>query len=336
MYGALKTIAKSGIKSLASRLGGQALPALKPKIWVLMYHRILPASDPRYSLEEPGMVVTPESFRAHIRWLRDYFAIVSLSEWLEKQRSNGSLPNKCVAVTFDDGWRDNYEFAFPILKETNTPATIFVVSGMIGTNQQFWPNRVGRLLLEYESELVDLECAAWLHSVLAKQSTNTDARDKVAAVIDSVKNLDDQEIEQRLHKIEAALQVPAPQQPAMMDWRHLKEIQNTGLVEIGGHTMSHRRLLPHLDEATLEREIVTSKQQLEARLGNPVNLFCYPNGDYSAAAHALVQANYTAAVTTQKGINSKNVPHHELKRIGVHEDVALDRLSFLHRLSGWY
>lgn len=336
MYGALKSIAKSGIKSLASHLGGHALPASRPKLWVLMYHRILPAGDPRYDLDEPGMVVTPESFRAHIGWLREYFTVVSLSDWLEKVRSGGSPPSKSVAITFDDGWRDNYEFAFPILKETNTTATIFVVSGMMATNQRFWPNRVASLLLEYETELADLECASWLHNIAAGQSRNANARDKVGAVIKSVKDFDDQDIEQRLRLIEQALQVPIPQQPAMMDWPQLKEMQASGLVEIGGHTMTHRRLLPHLDQETLEQEIVASKQQLEAKLGNPVNLFCYPNGDYSAAAHALVQANYTAAVTTQKGTNSKNVPHHELKRIGVHEDVAQDRKSFLHRLSGWY
>ncbi len=336
MYRALRSIAKSSIKGLASKFGGHALPAFTPKLWVLMYHRILPASDPRYCLEEPGMVVTPGSFRSHIGWLRDYFTIVSLSDWLAKFHSGHSLPSKSVAITFDDGWRDNYEFAFPILRETNTPAAIFVVAGMMGTNRQFWPNRVARLLLEHEPEMGRLECASWLRNVLARQVTSTNARDKVAAVVNSVKNLDDQEIEQRLHKIEAALKLPTKGQPAMMDWRHLIEMQGTGLIEIGGHTMSHRRLLPHLDDATLQQEIVTSKQQLEAKLGNPVNLFCYPNGDYSAAAHALVQANYTAAVTTQKGINSKNVPHHELKRIGVHEDVAQDRISFLHRLSGWY
>ncbi len=336
MYEALKSIAKTSIKSLASSLGRHALPAITPHLWVLMYHRILPVSDPRYALEEPGMVVTPESFRAHIGWLENYFTVISLSEWLAKLHSGASLPKKCVAVTFDDGWRDNYEFAFPILKETNTPATIFVVTGMVGTSDQFWPNRVARLLLEYESELANLQCADWLQGVVVEQAANADARDKVAAVVNSVKDLDDQDIKQRLDKIEAALQVSAPQQPAMMDWRQLQEMQATGLVEIGGHTMSHRRLLPHLDEATLQQEIVTSKQLLEAKLGNLVSLFCYPNGDYSAAAHALVQANYTAAVTTQKGTNSKNVPHHELKRIGVHENVAQDRKSFLHRLSGWY
>lgn len=336
MYGAIKHIAKSGIKGLAAMMGSHALPAFTPKLWVLMYHRILPASDPRYGLEEPGMVVTPESFRSHIGWLEDYFTIVSLSDWLERLRSGGSLPSKSVAITFDDGWRDNYEFAFPILRETNTPATIFVVAGMMGTNQQFWPNRVARLLLEYETELAQLECASWLRDVLARQVTNANPRDKVAAIVDSLKDFDDQDIEQRLHKIEQALEVPATQQPAMMDWQHLTEMQTTGLIEIGGHTMSHRRLLPHLDDATLEREIITSKKQLESRLGNTVNLFCYPNGDYSAAANAMVQANYTAAVTTQKGTNSKNVPRHELKRIGVHEDVAQDRGSFLHRLSGWY
>jgi peptidoglycan/xylan/chitin deacetylase (PgdA/CDA1 family) len=121
-----------------------------------------------------------------------------------------------------------------------------------------------------------------------------------------------------------------------MNWDQLNSMQASGLVEIGSHTCTHRRLTSALTSAELEHEIVNSKKILQAKLSAPVELFCFPNGDYNAAALALVETHYSAAVTTKRGINTSNsVALHELTRIGLHDEVSHTRTLLRSRLSGW-
>ncbi|MFT5548301.1 MAG: hypothetical protein ACI9CO_000215, partial [Candidatus Azotimanducaceae bacterium] len=91
---ALKNTIKTPIEKLAATLGPHRRQG-KPSLWILMYHRILPVSDPRYHNEEPGMIVEPETFREHIRQLKQLFTIMPLSEWIERQRNGKSLPTNC-------------------------------------------------------------------------------------------------------------------------------------------------------------------------------------------------------------------------------------------------
>lgn len=299
----------------------------------LMYHRILPPDDPRRALEEPGMCVTPESFQRQLRILKQLFTILPLAEWIERRQRNAPLPARACAITFDDGWRDNFEFALPILEREQVPATIFAVSDMIGTHRQFWPNRLAALLADNRR---DRRAAPfrWLHGHAGFRAEGPLDREAIAALIDECKALSDTELAERLDAMEAGGTTPPAVAP-LMDWDQLRALQQTGLIEIGSHTRNHRRLLEGLDAATLHSEIVESRARLERELERPVRLFCYPNGDASAAAKMLVDRHYLAAVTTRAGINGAATPPHELLRIGIHEDVADTALKFRARLSGW-
>jgi peptidoglycan/xylan/chitin deacetylase (PgdA/CDA1 family) len=296
-----------------------------------MYHRILPKADPRYATEEPGMVVTPDTFRDHLRFLGELFEFMSLNEWQQRARDEKSLPAKACAITFDDGWSDNYQYALPILQERDTPAHLFAVADMIGTNRMFWPNRVARILLEHNDELAELADGKWLQH----NGSQPPNRETVAAVISECKNLSDNEVESRLDELEGALGINHNPGPALMSWQQLGDMAAQGLVEIGSHTCNHQRLITGVSQPTLEHEIVDSKAIIQSKLGCEINSFCYPNGDHTPEAEKLVRQHYSWAVTTRRGPNNAQSDCQLLTRFGVHENISDTRTKLLARISGW-
>lgn len=326
----MKALIKGAIVQIASRLGPQRTHRGEPRLWVLMYHRVLPVSDPRFALEEPGMIVTPETFRQHLRQLKALFELMPLGEWIARRQAGKPLPPRACAVTFDDGWLDNHEYAFPILQEQQVPATLFAVADMIGTTRQFWPNRLARIL-----DVQDRSPAAPVLEALGTLDDGKPDREAMAAIINRCKQLSDDSLQDRLNEAERLLGLPPAADRALMSWDQLRAMQDSGLVEIGSHTCNHYRLLPSLASATMQHEVVASKRKLEVELEKPVTLFCYPNGDASPASIELVRRHYAAAVTTQRGINDVSASPHELLRIGVHEDVSDTPARFEARLSGW-
>jgi peptidoglycan/xylan/chitin deacetylase (PgdA/CDA1 family) len=341
IHKSLKKIVKRSMQYVVALFGRHTRPGKQPQLLVLMYHRILPRNDKRSLIEEPGMIVTPETLKLHINILKQNFNIIKLSDWLQLRHDGKQLPSKACAITFDDGWADNFEFAFPILKKLNVPATIFLVSDMIGTNEQFWPERLANLITTVSNSYPQY----WSHPELEwlqkdpghyHFSATPPTQEELSELIASAKSYSDQEIHDRLDHIDNVLQLKkGTHSPSLLNWQQVTEMVDSGLVEAGSHTCRHVRLNKDTPEELLRSEIINSKEKIEHRVGHNVKVFCFPNGDFCPDALTLVKQNYAGAVTTKSGWNTIDTDNHLLQRIGIHQDIAEDRISFLARISGW-
>jgi peptidoglycan/xylan/chitin deacetylase (PgdA/CDA1 family) len=287
------------------------------------------------------MMVAPDTFKQHLRALQEYFEFIHLSEWLDRKAKGSPLPGKACVLSFDDGWADNHEFAFPVLQELGIPATIFLVADMIGTRAMFWPERLARMATEIAAKHPRYWSHAeldWLRQMPVSYGFNGTLPDseEISELIAAVKRLTDHEIHARIDRIEAELQLECfDHPPSLLDWEQVHEMTASGLIELGSHTCNHTRLNSGTSADSLEHEVISSKQTIEEHSDCKVSTFCFPNGDYSPQALELVRQHYTGAVTTQSGWNTAQTDNYLLRRIGVHEDISGDKMAFLARISGW-
>lgn len=304
-----------------------------------MYHRVLPQGSPARSTEQPGMCVSPETLDLHLGELKRNFELMHLDEWLRRAKQGSSLPKLACALTFDDGWRDNYEFALPVLAKHAAPATVFLVSTYIGTGYRFWPNRLLGLLHKSfatpGSVTFPQPLRRIVEPVLAAASHQHELRAEDAdAVVQSAKEWSEEKIRDLVETAEKSCGDGA-NAGDILDREQIAKLSASGLVQFGSHTATHLRLGGPVSSEELEREIVGSRKFLQDLSGQAIDLFCYPNGEISPGAVDLVRRHYIGAVTTQRGWHNTSGDPYMIRRIGVHDDVSSARATFLERLSGW-
>ena len=302
---ALRNIAKSAAYGLAGALAPLVLRSLRgPRLVVLTYHRVLPADHPARDYEQPGMIVSPETLAMNIRVLRQHFELLHIEDWVERMRTGAPLPRLACALTFDDGWRDNYDYGFPVLQAEQAPATIYLVSELVGSARGYWPTRLARLLCNAwrSTDIVPLQAfAAQCPAVTVPLSVAPGSEIVAAdAVLDALKpHYSDAQLSAA---VTAALGDRVASEPVdLLDWEQIAEMEQSGLLRYGSHTRTHTRLRAGLDAALLREEVDGSLAELSARLQRPLTGFCYPNGDHSQAAVQQVGRCYSYAVTLLTG-----------------------------------
>ncbi len=297
----------------------------KPTLLILTYHRILPPGDPQRNSEQAGMVTSPETLQKHIQLIKRLGAEpVHLDEWLEKNRQGQRVPSLAVAFTFDDGWRDNYEHAYPVLRTHQIPFTIFLVSKLIDTDKTFWPEQVLRLLVTDNVPSED-KCFHWLRpyiNVVVNEPAHfpLDLAD-ANLVIGELKRLDDETIYRNLELIYDVHPCLAPNSDsrAILSSSELDEMAASGLAHYGAHTQHHYRLNRLTDENQINAEILECMDDIKSLSSAHVPVFCYPNGDITHKGQRLVQSAYRAACTIKTGWNRSGCDPYDLHRFSLHD-----------------
>ncbi|NQV24033.1 MAG: polysaccharide deacetylase family protein [Rhodopirellula sp.] len=303
------------------------------QVLIVMYHGVLP--EPRDW--DHWCQIPADEFRWQIEHLKTHYEVLPLSEIVARLAADEPLPPHTAAITFDDGLRNNFEVAFPILRELDVPATMYLATGYVGTDELLWQDRVFAEIESFDSMELDLS----VHGLGTHRWNNVVARQKVfETLLANLKRLPVDRKNRALAEIcrqtrNAGLRNPTRYDFQLMSWDNAAEMQASGLIEIGPHTDNHE-LLSRLSDDQIASEIVGSYEAVCNRLDSSSPTFAFPNGtqnDYDdRALKALRQCNIPAAVTTISGLNSRSQPLMQLKRVGIGADTT--RWQFRAEISG--
>ncbi|MBI5451155.1 MAG: polysaccharide deacetylase family protein [Gammaproteobacteria bacterium] len=291
-------------------------------------------------------MVQPDTLAMHLRVVSKYYTLIHLDEWVSRYQNGAPLPSPACAITFDDGWADNFEYAYPILKAAQVPASIFIVTDMVGKEYQFWPGRLAAIIRHHRlpQQLFEQDAHPGIHWLLqllpapiAQFQPSTAAID---AIIEHAKMFSDHEVTQHVSHIETLLGFSgnsSSHTPEMLSWEQINTMTEDGLIKIGSHTRSHARLNQLLPEQDMRSEIEQSSIAIKHRTGISPSLFCYPNGDHTPLAIELVSNQYHAACSTIPGVNAPGqLELHLLKRFTMHEDISDNESLFICRILGLF
>lgn len=296
---------------------------LRDNAFVLMYHRVLTNDYLERHHVQPGMYVLLKTFEEHISFLKKNYRILFLEELAEMAGKGENIGN-CCAITFDDGWLDNYTNVFPVLKKYQVPATIFLATGFVDTDNLFWPEEVSSLL-KLQQLMEDLPHGLPLPVLRFRSEMNVCMHAKVSGFLDkAIELLKGFSSEERSVVIDHYRGLGATEHSArqLMSWENVTEMKCSGMVRFGAHTRGHE-ILDKLSPARARSEIVQSMTDIEQRLGEKVAAFAYPNGNYNKNLIELVaECGIGCAVTTVKGFLSRETLPLEIPRIGMHEDIS--------------
>lgn len=257
-----------------------------PKI--LMYHRI--TEDPE------GEGIPVEQFKRQVEIIKKHFNPLTLRE-LMTAHEEGSVPKHAVCVTFDDGYADFAELAFPILKRAGVPATLFVTTGFVNGDLWLWPDEIRYVVNRTKLDKMKVD------SNIEEIDLQTEKHKAWESICDHCLYMSNTEKLGFIKDLYRMLGVDRPDRlPSeykSITWEEIRQLQSQGL-NVESHSVSHP-ILTKLDQSELSAELSNSKEALERNLGVDVKIFCYPNGSEhdhnNFTKWALIDSGYQYAVT---------------------------------------
>jgi peptidoglycan/xylan/chitin deacetylase (PgdA/CDA1 family) len=294
------------------------------RLSTLIFHRVLTEPDPLFPAE-----IDASGFDAVCGWLAAWFTVLPLDEAV-RRLEEGSLPERALSITFDDGYRDNHDVALPILRRHGLAATFFIATGFLDGGRM-WNDTAIESIRRTSLRHIDLRGIGGIDFDVTPVDSIAARRVAIERIIGATKYMEPARRQAVVDTIAERAEAALPGD-LMMASDQVRAMRTAGM-QIGAHTESHP-ILARLGRAAARREIEQSKHVLEALIGEPVDLFAYPNGkpieDYSDASVALVRdAGFRAAVSTAPGAADRRSDRYQLPRFTPWDRT---RLKFAARL----
>jgi peptidoglycan/xylan/chitin deacetylase (PgdA/CDA1 family) len=337
----MKSLVRDGVASSMQRLGVTRPDRHgRKRLTIVTFHRVLPESlRRRYPF--PNLAVTPEELAWFLGYFKRWFNVGSMAEALHDFRAEGPRMNSPLALTFDDGQRDNHEYALSVLRKYGVHATFYIPVEAIQRSELIWHDRLGFPLLDAiergaraEAELARI--LAPLGESGRRALGQADPKQRISGVTMAFKRIDASLREELIERLrQRFLSDERRGWAGPMSFAELGELAAEGH-EIGSHSLTHPFMTRCTDQE-LERELCESRRILERELGIAVRSFCYPDGNCDQRTEqAAERAGYDNAVTTRWGTNRQGTSEYGLRRHDMSNKHALAADgSFSDALLAW-
>ena len=303
--------ARSGVLPLLERL------ARRDALLVFNYHRIGDAGST--ALDSGVYSATTAEFEWQMRYLRKRFSILSLDEVNELADGWGKARGPRVLITFDDGYKDNYELAFPILRALGVPAVFFLVSSYLDNPRIPWWDKIAYWVRSSQRTSLRINYPKARELPLPAGQR----RETIRTLLKLFKSQVTQDPERFLRELEAECgPVPAlPEAASLFVNRSEAREMIAGGMAIGSHTRSHA-ILSKLEPAAQLAELVESKTILSRECGTEVTALAFPVGgrkDFTPVTCELAaKAGYRTAYSFYGGLNGRaGFNPFDIKRVDV-------------------
>lgn len=266
-----------------------------------------------------------DRFRDQINFLKDHYTVLPLNEIISRINRGLELPNNTAAITFDDGYGNNFINAYPLLKKLQMPATVYLVTDFIGADELLWFDRLYVHFAETSMSSLDLRAHGLKIYPLNDRTQKSDALNEICEYLKIVKNEDRNNL---ISVIEHQLRTDIEQSTLykhfrLLSWDQIDDMKGSGLISFGSHSSTHP-ILSRITDTELDYEIQASC----SRIGGNSVLFAYPNGraiDFDERCRTLLnQGNVSCAVSTISGLNDPLVDPLALRRISVGSDINME------------
>lgn len=291
---------------------------------VLCYHRILDR-PPDFPFDDDLVSASPAQFEEELRFIESRYRVINFQTLREHMAREKRLPERSLIITFDDGYIDNYEVAYPLLKRHGLTAVMFVTAGYMGARRLFWWDRLALVAKTARARRGAIEEPLALAIDL---DAFPDAQAAARHLIHTAKTLPESGKELLIARLAAALgaEIDEGRHSMTMSWDNLREMSAAG-IEIGAHSVNHP-IFSNVDAGLLAREVSGSKELIEKELGREVIAFGAPGRgripaaekrSFELALGALVRSSgYSFSTMYQWGlVYERSFDPFAVRRIGI-------------------
>lgn len=292
---ASKILNQSGVTRLMTKMHGQQ------QLTVLAYHRINDCQAASFDAYAPNVSATVEEFKLQIDYVAENYAVISLDQLAAFVSGDGSLPNNALLITFDDGYLDNYENAFPVLQNYGLPAVIFLMTSRMDspTLRPWWDEVAYYFHHTKHPQTIELPLLGICSLANINEKTET-----CDAFMEALKQVSEDEKQTILAGLPTYFDMAPPNDPPMfMSWEQINTLVANG-VACQPHTVTHP-IMTRVPVEEARKQLVGAKQIIEEKTQQSAIAFAYPNGqleDYNSEIIDVLKAlDYKMAFTLQSG-----------------------------------
>lgn len=297
------------------------------KLAILMFHGV--EGEP---IDPPcGYVLDAVTLRRELEYVRRHFTVLSLEDALLRL-DEGTLPDRAAVLTFDDGTANLATHAGPVLRQLNLPAAVFVATGLMGTTEALWPDKLFLAFARTDKSELDFTSMGLGQRSLRTGDDRVRVRDSVIEFLKEVPDVD------RITRVESLCAALGPAINAsgspfeMLTWDAARSLANGGLVTLYPHSVTHP-VLSRCSDEKVDYEVTVSCAAVQSNTGRKPMVFAYPNGreiDFDGRAKAALRRNGVRwALATTNGYATRDSDALALPRIGIgsNHSAAMFRLK---------